>query len=45
MSNPHTVKAFDRELQALTRNVKMLGDFAERNSRMRCERFCTVIGL
>jgi phosphate transport system protein len=28
MSNPHTVKAFDQELQALTRNTKMLGDFA-----------------
>lgn len=28
MSSPHTVKAFDRELQALTRNVKTLGDFA-----------------
>ncbi len=28
MSNPHTVKAFDQELQALMRNTKMLGDFA-----------------
>ena len=28
MSNPHIVKAFDRELQALTRNAKTLGDFA-----------------
>lgn len=28
MSLPHTVKAFDQELQALTRNTKTLGDFA-----------------
>ncbi len=28
MSNPHTVKAFDQELQALTRNVQAMGEFA-----------------
>jgi phosphate transport system protein len=28
MSNPHTVKAFDQELKALTRNVTAMGEFA-----------------
>jgi phosphate transport system protein len=28
MTHPHTVKAFDRELQALTRNTQVLGEFA-----------------
>ena len=28
MSSPHTVKAFDQELKALTRNVTAMGEFA-----------------
>src|ERR1035441_4834821 len=28
MSNPHTVKAFDQDLQGLTRNVTAMGEFA-----------------
>ena len=28
MSNPHTVKAFDQDLKALTRNVTAMGEFA-----------------